>query len=205
MSLNAISIAPTGGKIPQSLLIMLHGWGANAKDLTPLASALSLGDCQIIFPNAPFPHPEVAQGRAWYVLESLDYQGLSQSQNLLRNWLFSLENQTGVPLSRTVLAGFSQGGAMSLDVGLQLPLAGICSLSGYLHFQPQATQFPCPSILIIHGVQDIVVPIQAARKATDTLTDIGAMVEYHEFNGGHEISSITLAILQRFIKKKLLN
>ncbi|MGP0128258.1 MAG: alpha/beta hydrolase [cyanobacterium endosymbiont of Rhopalodia musculus] len=202
MSLNAISIVPTAGKVPQSLLIMLHGWGANAKDLAPLASMLSLGDCQLIFPNAPFPHPEVPGGRAWYVLETLDCQGLSESQNLLQNWLFSLENQTGVPLSRTVLAGFSQGGAMSLDVGLQLPLAGICSLSGYLHFQPQTTPFPCSPILIVHGIQDMVVPIQAARKAKDALTDIGAMVEYHEFNGGHEISSITLAILQQFIQKK---
>lgn len=201
MSLNAIFIAPTGGKIPQSLLIMLHGWGAHAEDLAPLASMLSLGDCQLIFPNAPFPHPEVSGGRAWYALKTLDYQGLSQSQNLLQNWLFSLENQTGIPLSRTILAGFSQGGAMSLDVGLQLPLAGICSLSGYLHFQPQATQFPCSPILITHGIQDMVVPIQAAREAKDVLTDMGAMVEYHELNGGHEISSTTLTILQGFIQK----
>ena len=201
MSLNAISIVPTGGIVPQSLLIMLHGWGAEAKDLASLASMLSLGDCQLILPEAPFPHPEVPGGRAWYVLDTPDYRGLSQSRKLLQNWLFSLESQTGISLSRTVLAGFSQGGAMSLDVGLQLPLAGICSLSGYLHFQPQATQFPCSSILIVHGIQDMVVPIQAARQANNTLTDIGAMVEYHEFNGGHEISSITLAILQQFIKK----
>ena len=89
MSLNSISIAPSGGKIPQSLLIILHGWGANAKDLAPLASMLSLGDCQLILPNAPFPHPEVSGGRAWYLLETLDYKGLSKSQNLLQNWLFS--------------------------------------------------------------------------------------------------------------------
>ena len=82
MSLNSISIVPTE-TVPQSLLIMLHGWGANAEDLAPLASMLSLKDCQLIFPDAPFPHPEVPGGRAWYILGTPDHQGLSQSQKLL--------------------------------------------------------------------------------------------------------------------------
>lgn len=86
MSLNTISIAPSGGKIPQSLLIILHGWGANAKDLAPLAFMLSLGACQLIFPNAPFSYPEFSGGRIWYFLETLDYKELSKSQNILQNW-----------------------------------------------------------------------------------------------------------------------
>ncbi len=200
MSLNPISISPPNNKVPQYLLIMLHGWGANAEDLAPLASMLSLSDYQFIFPNAPFPHPQVPGGRAWYALETQDYQGLSDSQNLLHDWLLSLENQTGVPLSRTILSGFSQGGAMSLDLGLKLPLAGICSLSGYLHFQPQAPKFPLSPILIIHGIQDMVVPLQAAHQAKEALISIGATVEYHEFSGGHEIPPSALTILQQFVQ-----
>lgn len=202
MSLDSISISPTSGKPPQHLLIMLHGWGANAEDLAPLGSMLSLDDYQLIFPNAPLPHPEVPGGRAWYSLETQDYQGLPETQTLLQDWLLSLENQTGVPLSRTVLSGFSQGGAMSLDLGVKLPLAGVCSLSGYLHFQPQAPNFSLAPILIMHGTQDLVVPIKAARQAKETLTEIGATVEYHEFHAGHEIPPAALSIFQEFIQKQ---
>lgn len=84
-----------------------------------------------------------------------------------------------------------------------MPLAGIRSLSGYLHFKTQALKSSCSPILIVHGMQDIVVAIQAAPQAKDTLIDIGAMVESHELNGGHEISPITLAILRQFIQKNI--
>ena len=76
-------------------------------------------------------------GKAWYALENKEFTGLAESRKLLFNWLNSLEASTGVPLNRIVLAGFSQGGAMTLDVGLTLPLAALCSFSGYLHYQPQ--------------------------------------------------------------------
>ncbi|ACK68346.1 phospholipase/Carboxylesterase [Rippkaea orientalis PCC 8801] len=199
MSLNGLSVSPTNNHSPNYLLIMLHGWGANAEDLAPLASYLALPNYEFIFPNAPFPHPQVPGGLAWYALETQEYQGLSESQQKLKSWVLSLESQTGVPLSKTILGGFSQGGAMSLDVGLNLPLAAIFSLSGYLHFHPQITDSPIPPILIVHGTQDMVVPINAARQAKEKLTAIGAKVEYHEFNIGHEISPNVLRILQEFL------
>ncbi|GBF81275.1 alpha/beta hydrolase [Aphanothece sacrum] len=202
MSLEAISLKPTNSNTPDHLLIMLHGWGANAEDLAPLASMLSLPKYQFIFPNAPFPHPQVPGGLAWYELETEEHKGLSESRELLTNWLLSLEEITKIPLSRTILSGFSQGGAMSLDVGLNLPLAGICSLSGYLHFQPQNLASSLPPILIIHGKQDFVVPIEMARQAKEKLISINAQVEYHEFNMGHEIPANILPIVEQFIKTK---
>ncbi|MEA5509241.1 alpha/beta hydrolase [Crocosphaera sp. UHCC 0190] len=200
MSLDAISLLPENGNSPQHLLIMLHGWGANAKDLAPLASMLPLPTYQFLFPNAPFPHPQVPGGLAWYALETGDYEGISESRQLLTNWLLSLEEKTGIPLSRTILSGFSQGGAMSLDVGINLPLGGICSLSGYLQFQPQHLNTPTPPILIIHGKQDMVVPLTMAHQAKEALTTINAKVEYHEFNMGHEIIPDVLTIFQNFIQ-----
>jgi phospholipase/carboxylesterase len=161
----------------------------------------NLPDCQFLFPDAPFPHPQVPWGRAWYALESGHYEGLAESQQLLRDWLLSLESQTGVPLSRTVLSGFSQGGAMALDVGLNLPLAGLCSLSGYLHAKPQATASTFPAVLMIHGRQDMVVPLRAAQKARDELTALGVKVDYHEFDMGHEIIPAAIALMQQFIAK----
>lgn len=202
MSLDAISLSPKAGNSPQHLLIMLHGWGANADDLVPLADMLSLPNYQFLFPNAPFSHPQVPGGLAWYALETGKYEGIAESRQSLKNWLLSLEENTGIPLSRTILSGFSQGGAMSLEIGIQLPLAGICSLSGYLQFQPQPSTAKIPPILIIHGRQDSIVPVTMAHQAREKLTEIGAQVEYHEFNAGHEIPPQVLPILQSFIRAK---
>ncbi|MGK7957123.1 MAG: alpha/beta hydrolase [Crocosphaera sp.] len=199
MSLETISIKPKNSE-PQYLLVMLHGWGANSEDLASLSSMLTLSDYQLLFPNAPFSHPQVPGGLAWYALETGQYEGIDESRQLLKNWLLSLEEDTGIPLSRTILSGFSQGGAMSLDVGINLPLAGVCSLSGYLQFQPQKLDSPIPPILIIHGKNDTVVPVQMAQKARDELTGIDANVEYHELAMGHEIPPMVLPIFEKFIK-----
>ena len=180
---------------------MLHGWGADAMDLAPLASMLDLADCQFLFPNAPFDHPQVPGGRAWYALETSDYQGLVVSRQQLHDWIISLESTTGIPLERTFLTGFSQGGAMTLDVGLSLPLAGLGSLSGYLHSEPHP-QGP-QNVLIVHGKQDPVVPIAAARQARDLLLGLGVNVEYHELNMGHEIPIPALTILRQFLRNRL--
>ncbi|MDJ0510984.1 MAG: alpha/beta hydrolase [Crocosphaera sp.] len=199
MYLEAIAIKPKNNA-PKYLLVMLHGWGANAEDLAPLASILNLPDYQLLFPNAPLSHPQVPGGLAWYGLETGKYEGIEESCQLLQNWLLSLEENTGIPLSNTILSGFSQGGAMSLNVGINLPLAGICSLSGYLQFQPQKLASPMPPILIIHGQKDMVVPVEMAQKARDELKAIDATVEYHEFNMGHELPNNVLPVLEKFIK-----
>jgi phospholipase/carboxylesterase len=180
---------------------MLHGWGADASDLAPLAGMIDLADCQFLLPNAPFEHPQVPGGRAWYALETSDYQGLKASRQQLSDWIVSLEATTGIPLNRTFLSGFSQGGAMTLDVGLSLPLAGLCSLSGYLHGEPHPQG--SKSVLIIHGKQDTVVPIAVARQARDLLLGLGVNVEYHELNMGHEIPIPALTILRKFLRDRL--
>ncbi|WP_107671364.1 alpha/beta hydrolase [Cyanothece sp. BG0011] len=203
MYLETISIKPKNTE-PKHLLVMLHGWGANAEDLAPLASMLTLLDYQLLFPNAPFSHPQVPGGLAWYALETGQYEGIDESRQLLKDWLISLEDNTGIPLSRTILSGFSQGGAMSLDVGINLPLAGICSLSGYLQFQPEKSPASIPPILIIHGQKDMVVPVEMAQKARDELKAIDAKVEYHEFPMGHEITNDILPILEEFINANTL-
>ena len=197
--IDAISVMPKDGK-PNYLLLMLHGWGANYQDLVPLAQMLDLPSFGYLFPNAPYPHFQVPGGRAWYALETDNYEGLVPSREMLFDWLMSLEKATEVPLKRTIMAGFSQGGAMTLDVGHNLPFAALCSLSGYLHFQPQPLEnSDFPPVLIVHGTQDPVVPLEAAQKARDELTKIGVSVQYQEFNMGHEIQPPALKVLQQFI------
>ncbi|MDV2998585.1 MAG: Carboxylesterase 2 [Chroococcopsis gigantea SAG 12.99] len=182
---------------------MLHGWGADAGDLSPLATLLDLPGCWFLLPNAPFNHPQVANGRAWYALETDDYDGLEESCQLLVDWLLGLETTTGISLANTFLCGFSQGGAMTLDVGLSFPLAGLACLSGYLHGQPHPCEESIPPVLIVHGTGDMVVPVTAAQKTRDLLTMQGVSVEYHELPMGHEIPPPALKTLEQFIKSKI--
>ncbi len=200
MFLQSISIPPTTDRKPVALIVALHGWGANARDLTSLAPAFNLPDYQFVFPDAPFPHPHVTSGKAWYDLQNKDAEGLVESRQLLRELLLSLESSTGVPLSRTILGGFSQGGAMTLDVGLTLPLAGLICLSGYLHpsISPVAGS-ALPPVLIVHGTRDTIVPVSAAGRSRDTLTASGAQVQYREFNMGHEILPEVVDVMRSFV------
>ena len=171
---------------------------------------LELPDIQFMVPDAPFAHPYGIGGKMWYDLsDNLTFGGdistqtdLVTSRSLLIEWLNSLETSTGVPLSRTILGGFSQGGAMTLDVGLNTPLAGLMVLSGYLHgaVLPQASY---PPILMVHGRQDAVVPVSAAHSARDRLSALGAAIAYEEFDMGHEISPQVLSQMQTFIQTRL--
>lgn len=200
MSLQSIKIPPTGDRQPVASIVALHGWGANARDLTALAPAFNLPDYQFVFPDAPFPHPHVAGGKMWYDLQGNDSKGLLKSRQLLAEFLQSLESSTGVPLSKTILGGFSQGGAMTLDVGLTLPLAGLICLSGYLHPMSPADR-TLPPVLIAHGTRDTVVPVSAAIRARDSLTGWGAPVQYQEFNMGHEIQPEVVDLMRSFVVK----
>ena len=198
MSLQAISIPPASGKSAKGLIVLLHGWGANLDDLQSLAPELNLPDYRFLFPDAPFRHPHVPGGKMWYDLDSDNYEGLPESGQMLLDWLLSLEGITGVPLSRTILGGFSQGGAMTLDVGLRLPVAGLVSFSGYLHGEPEPTG-DLPPVLMMHGVQDGVVPVAVARQAHDILTELGVSVTYGEFNIGHQIITQEIELMRGFV------
>ena len=198
-TIEAISALPNEAPADY-LLVMLHGWGANNRDFVPVAKVLNLPGLGYMFPNAPFEHCQVPGGRAWYALENKDFTGLKESKELLREWILSLEADTAVPLNRTIMAGFSQGGAMTLDVGLTLPLAALASFSGYLQYEPQAEPGKTyPPTLIVHGRQDSVVPLQAAAKTRDELSKIGVGVQYQEFDMAHEVSDGAIAFFQEFL------
>jgi len=189
------------------LLVLLHGWGANAQDLMGIAPYLNLAGFHLRCPDAPYPHPQVPGGRMWYGFPArYDFRSppnfahlsdLQRGRQQLLDWLSDLPNETQIPLQRTVLAGFSQGGAMTLDVGASLPLAAQIVLSGYAHGPLQAPVSPRP-LLMVHGTFDPVVPLALAQQAQAELTALGQAVTYHEEPIAHEISLPVLGHIQQF-------
>jgi phospholipase/carboxylesterase len=207
LGLEAIAISPAGAG--ERLLVLLHGWGANAQDVAGLISAINMVSSPIraLLPNAPFAHPMVPGGRAWYSFPAnYDFRrehdfaaqaDLQESRQRLLAWMRSLPKQTGIPLEKTIMGGFSQGGAMTLDVGVQLPLAAMLILSSYSHAPIQPCITPRP-VLLIHGRQDPVVPLVKALETKSRLEAQGLTLTYHEFDMGHEVSRDALKTASDF-------
>ena len=211
MSLNAVAITPktNAGKNTDRLIVLLHGWGANAQDVAGLIEAISMISIPFkgLLPDAPFPHPMVPGGRQWYGFPpGYDFRmkhdfgaqaDLQESRKLLTEWMRSLPEKTGIPLEKTIMGGFSQGGAMTLDVGPTLPLAAMLILSSYSHLPIE----PCVtsrSVLVLHGNQDPVVPIAQSIETRKQLEKQGQVVTYRTFDMGHEVSLEALKVASQF-------
>jgi phospholipase/carboxylesterase len=204
IELEIISV-PASTDQPVGAIALLHGWGANHHDLGDLAPYFNLPEYQFLFPNGIFEHEFSDTGKMWYSftgagrLTDRSVAELATSRKVLSEWIKSLPNTTGIPLDRTWIAGFSQGGAMTLDIGLDLPVAGLIVLSGYLHPDQVKPLQAAPPVLIAHGRQDDVVPIAAARNSRDVLTQWGVDVQYQEFDMGHSIVPEVLQVVRKFV------
>ena len=182
-------------------LVLLHGWGADAEDLLPLGdglAALSSLPAECIGLQAPEPHPG-GQGRQWYGLFPADWQAVPSATQQLRGRIEALDLET-IPLSRTVLIGFSQGGAMALHVGCDMPLAGVISCSGYPH-PNWIPKVPAPPVLLTHGEQDPVVPVAASVTLEQAIKKLGGSVQRLTFTGGHGIDMSLKDPITQFLNR----
>ena len=185
---------------PTASIVILHGLGADGSDFVPVAHELdleSVGPVRWVFPHAPVRPVTINNGYvmpAWYDILSLDANnpreddaGLRQSQALVEA-LIAREKARGIPARRIVLAGFSQGCAMTLMTGLRHDerLAGLVGLSGYLPLaakaeaERHAANRETP-IFLAHGTGDPVIPIARARQSRDLLVALGHPVEWHDY------------------------
>ncbi len=190
---------------PTSSVIWMHGLGADGHDFPPIVETLDLGPVPIrfVFPHAPMRPVTINGGyvmRAWYDIRTPeigtdeDAEGLHGSQRQVES-LIAREVERGTPADRIVLAGFSQGGAISLHTGLRYPhrLAGLCVLSAYLPIahalaaEASEANHGLP-ILMAHGSYDPTVPIDNARRSSETLSELGYAVEWHEYPMPHSVS-----------------
>ena len=206
---------------PSHSVIWLHGLGADGNDFVPIVQQLKLPKLGIrfVFPHAPMRPVTINGGfvmRAWYdiVAQDLaqreDEAGLRHSQAAI-DALIAKEAARGMPASRVVLAGFSQGGVISLQTGLRHPkaLAGVMSLSAYLPLAATVTKErnavnQDTPIFIGHGMVDNVVPLKAGTAARDQLIKLGYDVDWHQYPMAHSVCPQELDDIAAWLTRVLL-
>ena len=206
---------------PVATILIMHGLGADGRDFVPIAEQLdlsSVGPVRFLFPNAPTIPVTINGGYvmpAWYdilaadLVKREDEAGLRQSRLEIEE-LIANEKARGIPANRIVVAGFSQGCAMSLMVGLrhEEALAGIVGMSGYLPLaattaaEHTAASLKTP-IFLAHGTRDGVVALPRATASRDALVAIGYAVEWHDYPMEHSVCPQEVVDLNAFLQRVL--
>ena len=193
------------GDHPEAAVIWMHGLGADGNDFVPIVRELDLSECpaiRFVFPHAETMPVTINNGyvmRAWYDILGMDLVrredevGLRKSQQQIEQ-LIAREIERGIPAERIILAGFSQGCAMTLQTGLRYSkkLAGMLCLSGYL---PLADKLPAERsdanfstpIFMAHGRVDPVVHIARAETSRDFLKSLGYAIEWKDYSMPHSV------------------
>jgi phospholipase/carboxylesterase len=206
---------------PTAAVIWMHGLGADGSDFVPIVRELDLTGCppiRFVFPHAPTMPVTINGGyvmRAWYDILGSDLsrredeKGLRASQAAIER-LIGQEKSRGIPADRFVLAGFSQGCAMTLQTGLRHPekLAGLLCLSGYVPLHTTLTEERHPAnretpIFMAHGRGDQVIPIDRAEKSRDVLQALGYSVEWHEYMMQHSVCLEEVEDISAWLKRVL--
>ncbi|HEV2675294.1 MAG TPA: dienelactone hydrolase family protein [Aliidongia sp.] len=208
------SRAPASGGKPTSLVVLLHGLGADGQDLIDLAQHLGpfLPDTAFVAPNAPEPCDMGPYGYQWFSLQqripALMAAGADRAAPLLSQFIEAQLAARGLDARRLALVGFSQGTMMSLHVGPRLSPgpAAIVGFSGALVAPERlvAEHRSTPPVLLIHGEADQVVPFQAMDAAANGLVAAGIVAETVRRPGlGHGIDGPGLEAAAQFLTRYL--
>ena len=206
---------------PTAAVIWLHGLGADGNDFASLVPELDLQGCagiRFVFPHAPRIAVTVNSGfvmPAWYdiagtdLAQRQDRAGIENSQRAVQA-LIAAEVARGIPASRIVLAGFSQGCAVALHTALRQsePLAGVIALSGYLPLAEHAAgehhaASTATPVFMAHGTQDPVVLVPHGEASRDVLLALGYRVEWHSYPMQHSVHPQEIADISGFLQRVL--
>jgi len=220
LPLESIIVEPKS--LATACVIWLHGLGDSGDGFAPIVSALNLPvdhNIRFIFPHAPEQPVTINQGyimRSWYDIKSMDLHnradmtGVLESEILIKA-LIQEQVDSGITANKIILAGFSQGGVLSLFTALRYPekLAGILALSCYL---PNADGLPenChiankeTAILQHHGEQDGVVPFSAGKMAHQLLVAQGYASQWQSYTMEHSVLPEQIADIASWLKAQLI-
>jgi phospholipase/carboxylesterase len=195
---------------PEGALVLLHGRGADERDLFPLLDMLD-PERRLLGATARGPLSLPPGGAHWYVVRRVGYpdpETFNSTYPELSSWLFELLAEHGIPPERTVLGGFSQGSVMAYALGLgpERPRpAGILALSGFLPrvegFELDLAKAAGLPVAIGHGTHDPVISVEFGRDARDRLQEAGARVTYRESPMPHTIDPAFLGELPAWLRE----
>lgn len=208
-------LAPSAGGAPQQLVVFLHGYGADGNDLIGLGRewAQILPHAAFVSPNAPEPCAMSPTGRQWFDLSmgdmSIIADGVKRATPALDGFLDAELKSQGLSAEKLALVGFSQGTMMALSVGLTRK-ARPAAIVGYSGALATVEDLPPPgqgpAILLVHGDQDEVIPVDAMHMAREILGQAGLPLEWHVSKGiGHGIDGDGLRLGGAFLKQAFAN
>jgi phospholipase/carboxylesterase len=196
---------------PMPMVLLIHGRGADMNDLADLAPLFdSASGCRFVFPNAPKPFEPMAGmsvGWTWFEGWPPQHASVVESRAEMLRFIDEITEKYPTPEGKLIVAGFSQGALMALDSGLRTEkkLAGIVAMSGGLYEQDliDLSVHKALPILLAHGSQDDVVPVNYARRARAVLENAGLDVEYHEYPMSHQVAMEEAQDVKAFIERVL--
>ncbi len=204
---------PASGGAPDSLIVMLHGRGANGDDLIGLADFLSPALPNVAFhsPNAPNPLPEGGPASyQWYQRDPTEDRlgGLHAIEPVVNEFIDGLLEDTGLEASRCVLLGFSQGSIVSIHTAPRRSsqVAGVVAFSGaMITGDTLAKELASrPPFVLIHGTEDQVLPVGGTEAAGRAFEEVGVPVSVHLLPDlAHGIDRRGLDIAADFIRSVL--
>ncbi len=219
MSLETVEIETNPN--PDAAIIWLHGLGADGHDFEPIVPELvHRGEraWRFVFPHATVRPVTINGGtrmRAWYDIIGIDRKakedeaGFQATDEAIRG-LIDAEVARGIAANRIVLAGFSQGGAVTLYTGLRYPqrLAGLMALSTYLPLAQRlegarASANDGLSIFMAHGLTDGTLPIVLGRESRVVLNKLGYDVEWHQYPMAHAVCPAEIADIRAYLFRVL--
>jgi phospholipase/carboxylesterase len=202
------------GRPAKSLVIFLHGYGADGNDLIDIGRlwAAEMPDTAFVSPHAPEPCEEAPMGRQWFPLSRIDpaklRDGVVGAAPILNAFIDAELARHKLTEDRLALVGFSQGTMLALHVAPRRmrQIAGVVGYSGLIpgpeYLASELRQRP--PVLLVHGDQDPLIPSLALFAATRVLTDVGIAVEWHVEPGlAHSIDQKGLDLGLAFVKRVL--
>jgi len=213
---NVVNIEPKSG-VTEFLVVWMHGLGACAEDFLPIVDRLGLAEdhsIRFVFPDAPKQAVTINDGMvmpAWYDIRQLDLTNQEDVEGIFNSERLILEliEEQGVPLDKVVLAGFSQGAALALHIGMhyERKFAGVIALSGYLPditanapLSDNKQTFP---IFMAHGLFDPIVPLAVGQVAKDKLLEQSYPLAWQTYPMQHTIVDEEIVAIGEFLQQVL--